>query len=83
MGDAKILVEVDLDKPFPKLIVLDVKQGNIYLVEVEYSWIPTTCERCRTLVIMRRGISSLLIQKILFLQLNKLMYQVKRFQWWI
>lgn len=45
MGDAKILVEVDLDKHFPKLIVLDVKQGNIYLVEVEYSWIPTTCER--------------------------------------
>ncbi|KAF3585473.1 hypothetical protein F2Q69_00027114 [Brassica cretica] len=37
MGEAKILVEIELDKPFPKLIALDDKQGNIYLVEVEYS----------------------------------------------
>ncbi|KAL0865048.1 hypothetical protein Bca101_044166 [Brassica carinata] len=46
MGEAKILVEVELDKPFPKLIPLDDKQGNIYLVEVEYTWIPSSCERC-------------------------------------
>ncbi|KAF2555803.1 hypothetical protein F2Q68_00013280 [Brassica cretica] len=37
MGKAKILVEIELDKPFPKLIALDDKQSNIYLVEVEYS----------------------------------------------
>ncbi|CAN6860757.1 unnamed protein product [Brassica oleracea var. botrytis] len=49
MGEAKILVEVELDKPFPKLIALDDKQGNIFLVEVEYSWIPTACDRCGAL----------------------------------
>ncbi|KAF8113139.1 hypothetical protein N665_0055s0004 [Sinapis alba] len=49
MGEAKILVEIELDKPFPKLIALDDKQGNIYLVEVEYSWIPSACERCGAL----------------------------------
>ncbi|KAG2289226.1 hypothetical protein Bca52824_048830 [Brassica carinata] len=49
MGEAKILVEVELDKPFPKLIALDDKRGNIYLVEVEYTWIPSACERCGTL----------------------------------
>lgn len=46
MGEAKVLVEVELDKPFPKLIALDDKQGNIY---VEYTWIPSTCERCGAL----------------------------------
>ncbi|KAF2547773.1 hypothetical protein F2Q70_00021221 [Brassica cretica] len=49
MGETKILVEVELDKPFPKLIALDDKQGNIYLVDVEYSWIPSGCERCGAL----------------------------------
>ncbi|XP_013601846.1 PREDICTED: uncharacterized protein LOC106309362 [Brassica oleracea var. oleracea] len=49
MGEAKILVEVELDKPFPKLIALDDKQDNIYLVEIEYSWIPSACERCGAL----------------------------------
>ncbi|XP_013668702.2 uncharacterized protein LOC106373009 [Brassica napus] len=46
MGEAKILVEMELDKTFPKLISCDDKQGNIYLVEVEYTWIPSTCVRC-------------------------------------
>ncbi|KAG2257458.1 hypothetical protein Bca52824_076752 [Brassica carinata] len=46
MGEAKVLVEVELDKPFPKLIALDDKQGNIY---VEYTWIPSNCERCGAL----------------------------------
>ena len=45
MGEAKIFVEVELDKPFPKRIALDDKQGNIYLVDVEYTWIPSACER--------------------------------------
>ena len=46
MGEAKLLVEVELDKPFPKQISLDDKQGNIFLVDEEYTWIPSTCGRC-------------------------------------
>lgn len=46
MGETKVLVEMELDKDFPKLIALDDKQGNIFLVKVEYTWIPSTCERC-------------------------------------
>ncbi|KAF3511382.1 hypothetical protein F2Q69_00008858 [Brassica cretica] len=34
LGEAKLLVEVELDKPFPKQIALDDKQGNIFLVDV-------------------------------------------------
>ncbi|WZZ26745.1 hypothetical protein YC2023_010146 [Brassica napus] len=49
MGKAKILVEMELDIDFPKLIALDDKQGNIFLVNVEYTWIPSTCERCGNL----------------------------------
>ncbi|CAN6857256.1 unnamed protein product [Brassica oleracea] len=45
----KVLVEMKLDKDFPKLIVLDDKQGNIFLVNVEYTWIPSMCERCGNL----------------------------------
>ena len=46
MGEAKFLVEMELDKTFPKLIVCDDKQGNIYFVEVEYTWISSTFVRC-------------------------------------
>jgi len=46
LGEAKLLVEVELDEPFPKQIALDDKQGNIYLVDVEYTWIPSVCGRC-------------------------------------
>ncbi|CAN6920592.1 unnamed protein product, partial [Brassica oleracea] len=46
MGEAKFLVEMELDKTFPKLIVCDDKQGNIYFVKVEYTWIPSTFVRC-------------------------------------
>ncbi|CAN6999562.1 unnamed protein product, partial [Brassica rapa subsp. trilocularis] len=46
MGEAKVLVEMALDRDFPKLIALDDKQGSIFLVDVEYMWIPSTCERC-------------------------------------
>ncbi|XP_018433853.1 uncharacterized protein LOC108806284 [Raphanus sativus] len=49
MGEAKVLVEMELDKAFPKLIALDDKQGSIFLVNVEYTWIPSTCERCGNL----------------------------------
>ncbi|CAF2190912.1 unnamed protein product [Brassica rapa] len=49
MGEAKVLVEMELDRDFPKIIALDDKQGNIFLVEVEYTWIPSMCERCGNL----------------------------------
>ena len=49
LGEAKLLVEIELDKPFPKQIALDYKQGNIFLVDVEYTWIPSMCSRCRQL----------------------------------
>ncbi|CAN7023130.1 unnamed protein product [Brassica oleracea var. botrytis] len=49
MGEAKVLVEMELDRDFPKIIALDDKQGNIFLVEVEYTWIPSTCGRCGNL----------------------------------
>ncbi|KAG2247313.1 hypothetical protein Bca52824_086941 [Brassica carinata] len=49
IGEAKILVEIELDKNFPKQIALDDKLGNIFLVDVIYSWIPSTCERCGSL----------------------------------
>ncbi|KAG5388490.1 hypothetical protein IGI04_030031 [Brassica rapa subsp. trilocularis] len=43
MGEAKNLVEMELDKSFPNLISCEDKQGNIYLVDVEYTWISSTC----------------------------------------
>lgn len=46
LGKTKLLVEVELDKSFPKQIALDDKQGNIYLVDVKYTWIPSVCGRC-------------------------------------
>ncbi|KAF3573408.1 hypothetical protein F2Q69_00061804 [Brassica cretica] len=49
IGEAKILVEIELDKSFPKQIALDDKLGNIFLVDVIYSWIPSTCGRCGSL----------------------------------
>lgn len=49
MSEAKVLVEMKLDRDFPKLIALDDKQDSIYLVNVEYTWIPSTCERCGSL----------------------------------
>ncbi|KAF3506281.1 hypothetical protein F2Q69_00002048 [Brassica cretica] len=49
MGEAKVLVEMELDRDFPKLIALDDKQGNIFFVNVEYTWIPSMCERCGNL----------------------------------
>ena len=46
IGEAKIMVEVELDKPFPQKVAAWDKQGNFSLVDVEYSWLPTSCERC-------------------------------------
>lgn len=45
MGEAKVLVEMELDRYFSKLIALDDKHSSIFLVNVEYTWIPSTCVR--------------------------------------
>ncbi|KAF8090579.1 hypothetical protein N665_0472s0012 [Sinapis alba] len=49
MGEAKVLIEMELDRDFPKLIALDDKQGSIFLVDVDYTWIPSMCEKCGNL----------------------------------
>ncbi|KAJ4869972.1 hypothetical protein Rs2_48433 [Raphanus sativus] len=46
MGEAKILVEVELSKAFPKRIAASDKTGSISMVDVEYAWLPTNCSRC-------------------------------------
>ncbi|KAG7539858.1 Zinc knuckle CX2CX4HX4C [Arabidopsis thaliana x Arabidopsis arenosa] len=46
MGEAKILVEVELSKAFPPRIAAADKKGNIFMINVEYSWIPTKCGDC-------------------------------------
>lgn len=46
MSEAKIMVEVELDKPFPQRIDVDGKKDTISIVDVEYSWIPAKCGRC-------------------------------------
>ncbi|KAJ4899304.1 hypothetical protein Rs2_13257 [Raphanus sativus] len=46
LGEAKVMVEVELDKPFPQKVAAWDKQGNFAMIDVEYSWLPTTCERC-------------------------------------
>ncbi|KAG7600559.1 hypothetical protein ISN44_As06g046480 [Arabidopsis suecica] len=46
MGEAKVLVEVELSKAFPPRIAAVDKKGNISMVNVEYSWVPTTCGEC-------------------------------------
>ncbi|KAF8107796.1 hypothetical protein N665_0116s0003, partial [Sinapis alba] len=46
LGEAKILVEVELDKPFPQKVAAWDKQGNFSMVDVEYSWLPAKCEKC-------------------------------------
>ncbi|KAG7579712.1 hypothetical protein ISN45_Aa03g038310 [Arabidopsis thaliana x Arabidopsis arenosa] len=46
MGEAKILVEVELSKVFPPRIAAADKKGNISMVNVDYSWVPTKCGDC-------------------------------------
>ncbi|CAG7879861.1 unnamed protein product [Brassica rapa] len=46
MGEAKLMVEVELEKAFPQRIAATDKQGNVSMVSVEYSWIPNKCEKC-------------------------------------
>lgn len=46
MGEAKILVEVELSKAFPQRIAASDETGFISMVDVEYAWLPTLCTRC-------------------------------------
>lgn len=46
MGEAKILVEVELSKAFPARIAATDTTGFISMVDVEYAWLPTSCSRC-------------------------------------
>ncbi|CAA7057602.1 unnamed protein product [Microthlaspi erraticum] len=46
MGEAKILVEVELSKAFPPRIAAEDKRGFICMVDVEYAWLPSKCSRC-------------------------------------
>lgn len=45
MGEAKILVEVELSKVFPSRIAVGDTTGFIFMVDVEYAWLPTKCSR--------------------------------------
>ncbi|CAA7036535.1 unnamed protein product [Microthlaspi erraticum] len=49
MGEAKILVEVELSKAFPPRITDSDKTGFISMVVVEYAWLPSQCRRFRQL----------------------------------
>ncbi|CAN6857088.1 unnamed protein product [Brassica oleracea] len=46
IGEAKILVEVKLDRLFPKRVALQDKEGTISLVDIVYSWLPSSCTTC-------------------------------------
>ncbi|CAA7054038.1 unnamed protein product [Microthlaspi erraticum] len=46
LGEAKILVEVELSKAFPPRIAASDDSGVISMVDVEYAWLPTKCSRC-------------------------------------
>ncbi|XP_056863522.1 uncharacterized protein LOC108853777 isoform X2 [Raphanus sativus] len=46
MNEAKILVEVELSKGFPSRIAANDENGFISMVDVEYAWLPSKCERC-------------------------------------
>lgn len=47
MGEANILVEVELDNGFPnRIATTDKKKRIVSLVDVEYKWIPSNCGRC-------------------------------------
>ncbi|KAF3497805.1 hypothetical protein DY000_02053747 [Brassica cretica] len=43
---AKILVEVELSKGFPSRIAANDENRFISMVDVDYAWLPSKCERC-------------------------------------
>lgn len=46
VGEAKILVEVKLHKPFPVKVALEDESGSIAMVDIMYSWLPSKCSTC-------------------------------------
>ncbi|CAH2060470.1 unnamed protein product [Thlaspi arvense] len=40
MGEAKILVEIKVNKPFPQKISPEDTSGSVTMVDVLYSWLP-------------------------------------------
>lgn len=46
MGEAKILVEVKLDKPFTQRAAIEDESGSVSMVDVVYSWLPSKCASC-------------------------------------
>ncbi|XP_056859120.1 uncharacterized protein LOC130508033 [Raphanus sativus] len=46
MGEAKVLVEVKLDRPFPQRVALEDEDGSVSMVTVIYSWLPSKCPKC-------------------------------------
>lgn len=46
IGEAKILVEVKLNKPFPPKVAIEDESGSITMVDVLYSWLPSKCSNC-------------------------------------
>ncbi|CAN6832061.1 unnamed protein product, partial [Brassica oleracea] len=46
MGEAKILVEVKLDRPFAQRVAIEDESGSVSMVDVVYSWLPSKCARC-------------------------------------
>lgn len=48
-GFARFLVDVDVDYALPKELVVDVGDGKLITVGVEYPWLPIKCTRCKSL----------------------------------
>ncbi|XP_022550853.1 uncharacterized protein LOC106447869 [Brassica napus] len=46
MGEAKILVEVKLHRPFAQRVAIEDESGSVSMVDVVYSWLPSKCARC-------------------------------------
>ncbi|ESQ28629.1 hypothetical protein EUTSA_v10019718mg [Eutrema salsugineum] len=46
MGEAKILVEVKLNKAFPQKVALVDTSNVVSMVDVIYSWLPSNCRKC-------------------------------------
>lgn len=46
IGEAKILVEIKLDKPFPQRMAIEDESGVVSMVDVLYTWLPSKLARC-------------------------------------
>lgn len=44
---ARICVEVDVDSEFPRSVDLDLGDGEVVAIAIDYRWLPKRCLRCR------------------------------------